>query len=174
MNGHFKFDSLPADSPFSFTKEGYSQIENRRLPLDGQDLITVEMVPSGLILGKVVDGTTGRPIRAFNVQITFSPQYRPGEPSSGLPSILVDPGQAYQSDEGRFKIGELVAGMPLQVMVTAQGYERGVRERVVAASDGAARSRSSGSIRSIRPSSGLTAVDSWAPEGSRSWERSSG
>ena len=94
------------------------------------------MVPSGLILGKVVDGTTGKPVRAFNVQITFSPQYRPGEPSAGLASSLVDPGQAYQSDEGRFKVGELVAGMPLQVMVSAQGYERGVRERVVAASDG--------------------------------------
>jgi hypothetical protein len=137
LNGNFEFDSLPADSPFSFHKEGYSGIENRRLPLDGQDLITVEMVPSGLILGKVVDGTTGKPIREFNVQITFSPQYREGEPSSGLLSSLVDPGQAYQSDEGRFKIGELVAGMPLQVMVSAQGYERGVRERVVAASDGA-------------------------------------
>ena len=96
-------------------------------------LITVEMVPAGVIVGSVLDARTGKPIRAFNVQITFSPQQQPGEPSVGLRSDLVNPGQAFQSDAGRFQIGDMVVGMPLQVMVSAQGYERRVIERVVVA-----------------------------------------
>src|SRR5207237_2217375 len=50
-----------------------------------------------------------------------------------LPGYLVDPGQAYQSPEGRFKLGDLVVGLPLQVTVSAKGYEKAVVERVVAA-----------------------------------------
>jgi beta-lactamase regulating signal transducer with metallopeptidase domain len=131
--GRFSFDSLPPDSPFVFQKNGYSPIDNRQLPLDGDDVVTVEMVPAGLILGKVLDAATGKPIRAFNVQITFSPERQPGDPSSGLRSDLINPGQAFQSNEGRFKLSELLAGMPLQVMISAQGYERHVTKRVAAA-----------------------------------------
>ena len=133
VQGRFDFDSLPANSPFAFHKEGYSEIGGRILPLDTDDLIAVEMFPAGVILGRVVDARTGKPIRAFNVQITFSPKGQPGDPSSGLRSDLIDPGQGYQSDEGRFKIGDLVVGMPLQVMVSAQDHERRVAERVVVA-----------------------------------------
>ncbi len=155
--GRFDFDSLPVNSPFAFGKPGaprptgpivpipegslpftfykeaYSGIENRQLPLDGDDVVTVEMAPAGVILGKVLDATTGRPIRGFNVQITFSPKRQPGEPSSGLRSDLINPGQVFQSNEGHFKLGELLVGMPLQVMISAQGYERHVTERVVVA-----------------------------------------
>jgi hypothetical protein len=51
--------------------------------------------------------------------------------------IIINP-HAYtqlqnESDEGRFKIGDLVVGMPLQVMDAAQGYERALNERVLAA-----------------------------------------
>ena len=131
--GLFAFDSLPVNPPFSFRKEGFSEIANRNLPIDADDLIKVEMVPAGVIVGSVVDATTGKPIRAFNVQVTFSPQSQPGEPSVGLRSDLINPGQAFQSDAGRFQIGDMVIGMPLQVMVSAEGHERRVIERVVVA-----------------------------------------
>jgi hypothetical protein len=131
--GRFSFDSLPPNSPFVFQKEGYSPIDNRQLPLDGDDVVTVEMAPAGLILGTVLDAVTGKPIRAFNVQITFSPERQPGDPSSALRSDLINPGQTFQSNEGCFKLSELVAGMPLQVMISAKGYERRVTKRVVTA-----------------------------------------
>ncbi len=130
--GRFAFDALPAESPFTFEKQGYSQINDRRLPLDGADVVTVEMIPAGVIVGKVLDAKTGKPVRTFHVGITFSPTRQPGDPSAGLRGDLVNPGQTYQSSEGRFKLGELVVGMPLQVMVSAEGYERHVTERVVA------------------------------------------
>jgi RNA polymerase sigma factor (sigma-70 family) len=131
--GRFAFDSLPADCPFAFSRRGYSGIEDRQLPLDTDDVVPVVMVPVGVIDGKVLDARTGKPISAFNVQITFSPRRQPGEPSNGLIARLTDPGQMFRSDAGRFKLGDLVVGMPLQVMVSARGYERQVTERVVVA-----------------------------------------
>ncbi len=131
--GLFAFDSMPADAPFAFAKKGYSQIADRHLPLDTDELITVVMAPAGVIDGRVLDARTGKPIRAFNVQITFSPRRQPGEPSTVLLARLTDPGQMFQSYDGRFQLGYLVVGMPLQVMISAQGYERHVEERVVVA-----------------------------------------
>ncbi len=81
----------------------------------------------------MLDATTDEPIRAFNVQITFSPKRQPGEPSTVLFSSFVNPGQNVHSNDGRFNLGNLVVGMPLQVMVSAEGYERHVTERVVVA-----------------------------------------
>src|SRR5262249_12157893 len=80
---------------------------------------------------KVTDRDTGKPIRSFNVRITFSPKRGPNEPAPGLPSDLIDPGQAFNSETGTFKLADLVARMPLQVMIDAEGYERKVLERVV-------------------------------------------
>ncbi len=131
--GRFEFDSLPANTTFAFYKHGYSRIENRQLPLDGNAVVTVEMVPAGVIVGKALDAATGQPIPAFNVQVTFSTRRLPGEPSVVLRADLNEPGQVFQSNEGRFQIGDLVVGMPLQVTVSAQGYERRVMERVVVA-----------------------------------------
>jgi beta-lactamase regulating signal transducer with metallopeptidase domain len=129
--GRFSFDALPPDAPFSFRKKGFSQLSDQRLPLDTDQEIAVELVPEGALFGKVTDAATGKPVRSFNVRITFSPKRLQGEPSSGLLTSLNRPGSNYQSAEGRFKLGELVAGMPLQVTISADGYERTVAERVV-------------------------------------------
>jgi len=130
--GRFELDSLPADCPITFAKSGFSEIDGRKLPLDTPDVIVVKMVPAGAIQGQVVDAKTGRPVRSFNVRITFSPNLKPDEPSAGLPALLSDPGQTFQSDEGKFQITNLLLGMPLQVMVDSDGYEREVCERIVA------------------------------------------
>ncbi|HTI50739.1 MAG TPA: carboxypeptidase-like regulatory domain-containing protein, partial [Planctomycetaceae bacterium] len=132
QQGLFEFDSLPPECPFSFFKPGYSRIDRRELRLDSPDVIAVKLLPSGAIHGKVLDATTNKPIRTFHVRITFSPQRQPDDPTAGLASDLTNPGQAFQSEQGLFKIGELLLGMPLQVMVDSEGYEREVLERVVA------------------------------------------
>ena len=131
--GRFDFDSLPAGCPFAFYKDGYSEIDDRNLPLDTDEVVTVEMVPAGAGPGRAVDARTGKPIRAFNVQIGHSPRRQPDDPSGGIRSDLINPGQVFQSDEGRFKVGDLILGMPIQVTVSAEGYERRAIERVVAA-----------------------------------------
>jgi len=129
--GLFEFDSLPANCPFTFNKSGYSQINELLLPLDEADTVEVHMIPSGAILGRVIDQVTGKPVRTMNVQITFTPKQQPGDPRATLPSEWVKPGQAFQSDTGQFKLANLVTGMALQVMIESDGYERTVVERVV-------------------------------------------
>ena len=122
--GRFAFDSLPPDTPFGFSKEGFSQIQGRRLELDGEQEVVVEMTPAGVLVGKAIDAKTGKPIRNFLIQVTFSPRRRPEEPSSGLRSDINNPGQTFQSAEGRFKIDNLVGGHAL----AGHGLGRGVRE----------------------------------------------
>jgi hypothetical protein len=130
-DGRFAFDSLPAACPFSFHKPDYSTIEDRVLALDTGAEATVVMVPAGAIAGRVVDARTGEPVRAFNVQLRHSYTRQPGDPSGTLTSSLGDPGLACEASDGRFKVGNLTVGMPLQVTVSAGGYEHQVAERIV-------------------------------------------
>jgi hypothetical protein len=85
-----------------------------------------------VIEGRVVDAATGKPLRRFNVSITFSPDRQPDDPVSGLISSRTSPGEEFASAEGRYVLKDLMAGMPLQVSVTAPDYRRQVVRRVVA------------------------------------------
>ena len=136
-DGLFSFDALPPNAKFGFSKAGYSDIQYRPLPLDGDEPFEVAMSPAGVIAGKVLDAATGEPLTRFLVQITFSPDRRPGDPLATLRSDLCTPGQTFQSPEGAFQITDLVSGLPLQVMVSVDGYERAVAKRVEAGPPGA-------------------------------------
>jgi beta-lactamase regulating signal transducer with metallopeptidase domain/5-hydroxyisourate hydrolase-like protein (transthyretin family) len=130
--GRFQFDSLPPRAPFAFHAEGYSAIPDTELPLDGDKEVVVTMRSQGGIQGRVVDAATGKPVPRFNVRITFSPDSQPGDPSAGLRSDRVSPGEDFVSAQGQFVLKDLMAGMPLQVSVSANGYRRQVVRRVVA------------------------------------------
>ena len=130
--GRFDFKSLPAESPFTFTKDGFTEIDRRSLPLDGAEEVVVTMLPQGVILGKVVDAATGKVIPRCTVCITFSPDAKEGEPGGGLTTSRTDPGQMFNSARGEFRLADFPAGMPLQVKVTADGYRKQVLRRVVA------------------------------------------
>jgi hypothetical protein len=136
-DGRFSFDSLPADCPFTFLADGYSEIETQKLPLDGDEEVVVTMQSEGIIKGRVIDATTDKPISPFNVQITFSPDRKPDEPGHHLsgPRATSPDGEQFATRDGTFVLKELIRGMPLQVSVTADGYDRHVKRRVVAISE---------------------------------------
>jgi RNA polymerase sigma factor (sigma-70 family) len=136
--GRFQVDSLPADTPFSFRAEGYTQLSDQKLALDGDDEVVVVLKSQGMIKGRVVDAATGKPLKRFTVSITFSPDSQPGEPSGGLPASLGSPGEEFVPADGQFVLKGLIAGMPLQLTVAAPGYRRQVLRRVVAETAGAA------------------------------------
>jgi hypothetical protein len=129
--GRFRFDSLPAETSFSFRAEGYSQSEQKLL-LDGDKEVVVTLKSQGVIQGKVVDAATGKPVRRFNVSITFSPDRQPDDPVGGMLASRTVPGEEFVSAQGQFMLKDLLAGMPLQVSVTAPGYRRQVMRRVLA------------------------------------------
>lgn len=136
--GRFQFDSLPADTPFTFRAEGYTQRSDEKLPLDGDQEIVVKLKAQGVIQGRIVDAATGKPLPRFNVSITFSWDRQPGEPAGGLISSRTSPGEEFASAEGRFLLKDLMAGMPIQVSITAPGYRRQILRRVVAQAAGEA------------------------------------
>ncbi len=119
--GHFEFDSLPAEPPFALNKEGYSPMEDVKLPLDGEKEVVVAMRGAGVIRGRVVDDKTGTPLSTFVVH------------ARGIR------GEKFATRDGTFRIGELVRDATLQVMVEADGYDRSVVRRVVAVADSEAK-----------------------------------
>lgn len=130
-NGNFSFDSLPEKAVLDFSKPGYSPITDKLLPLGGDDEVIVTIPDAGMLRGRVVDNTTGTPIRDFTVRMISSPDRKRDEPHGHLFAEQVD-GEFFSHITGRFEIKDLVQKMPLQVTVTADGYERKIIRRVVA------------------------------------------
>jgi hypothetical protein len=130
--GRFQFDSLPADTPFTVIADGYSQIPEIKLPLDGDQEVEVQMRSQGIIKGRVVDAATGKPVGRFTVRITTSEDRQPDEPAPGIRSTRVFPGEEFVSAKGEFVLKDLLVGEPLQVTVLAEGYGRQVVRRAVA------------------------------------------
>jgi RNA polymerase sigma factor (sigma-70 family) len=135
--GRFQFDSLPADTPFTFVADGYSQIPEIKLPLDGDQEIDVQMKSQGIIKGRVVDASTGKPLQRFTVRIIHSFDRRPDDPIFSIHTQRVYPGEQFTSAQGEFVLKDLIVGTPLQVIVLAEGYRRQVvrRELVQSAAD---------------------------------------
>ena len=135
-NGKFEFDSLPSNAPFSFDADGYSEIEEAKLPLDGKDEVVVTIQPDGVIRGKVMDAVTQKPISPFNVRLTFSPDRSPAEPGHHLGGAraTTPAGEQFANPEGTFLLKDLIYNMPLQLTVSAEGFEDQVYRRVVAKS----------------------------------------
>jgi protocatechuate 3,4-dioxygenase beta subunit len=133
--GRFHFDSLPPDTPFAFSAQGYSQIPELKLPLDGEEEVEVQLKAQGFIKGRVVDTATNKPISKFNVRITFSMDRKPDDPTFSLRSSRVFPGEDFASPQGRFLLKDFIDGVPLQVTVIAPGYRRQVERRVIAGAE---------------------------------------
>jgi beta-lactamase regulating signal transducer with metallopeptidase domain/uncharacterized GH25 family protein len=129
--GRFEFDSLPAETPFGFSKEGYSRIQAKKLPLDQEKEIVVTLSSEGIIRGRVIDEKSGKPISPFTVTVTFSPDRTESDPSAWLNGKLGN-GIQFANSAGKFELRDLVSGMPLQVTMSANGYQRRVIRRVVA------------------------------------------
>ena len=132
--GRFEFDSLPVESPFAFRKGGYSEMDDVALPLDGKEDVVVTMRSAGVIRGKVVDDSTGRPLSSFTVRVTLSPDREADEPRGNLYGARAFDGEAFAPSDGTFHMADFVRDMPLQVTVKAEGYSPVTVRHVVAAS----------------------------------------
>jgi hypothetical protein len=134
--GRFQFDSLPASATFNLQKDGYTEIEGAKFPLDGTDEVVVTMKPPGVIRCRVVDAATGKPVPRFNVRLEVSPDRKEDEPLSdvsGRSNLGEDfSSEDFSSSKGTFEIKELKAGSPLQLTVQADGYRSQVIRRAMA------------------------------------------
>ena len=130
--GRFELDSLSLTPLIEFRKGGYSSIRNETLALDGKDEVTVTMKSVGVIRGRVVDDRTGQPLTPFTVRASLSPDRKPDEPPGGLSRAAAFEGETFATKDATFRMAGLVQGAPLQITVTADGYDPAVVRRVVA------------------------------------------
>ena len=124
-DGRFEFDSLPPDCPFVFYAPGYSQLDEKTLPLDQDDEVIIRLEPLGLIRGKVVDADTGKPITEFNVRLAFPSQPQPGDKKlHAITSTRMNPGEDFVAADGKFELQSLTNGDVLDIIVQTKGYRR--------------------------------------------------
>ncbi len=135
-DGGFVFDSLPGEAVFDVFMPGYARMSRLSLPLDGDELITMALEAPGVIRGRVVDAETGEPLRQFRVRVGFSRTRIPGDPKGSYSGNWGNPGLTFSSDKGEFLISPITNGMPLELTVLAEDYERFVIPRAVAARSG--------------------------------------
>jgi protocatechuate 3,4-dioxygenase beta subunit len=57
-DGHFELDSLPPNPLFHIRADGYSELDDAELTLDGAEPITVTLEPQGILRGKLYDAQT--------------------------------------------------------------------------------------------------------------------
>jgi beta-lactamase regulating signal transducer with metallopeptidase domain len=132
-NGEFTFDSLPSDVQFQVQHPEFAMTENMTLPLDGDESVTVTLPDPGVIKGRVLDEQTKRPIPQFRIRLGFiRTGHQPGDARGTYNGDWGNPGLTVKSDEGRFTIQPLMARMPLELIIEADGYDRLVVPRAVA------------------------------------------
>jgi hypothetical protein len=123
-DGRFEFDSLPPHCPFAFYAPGYSELEEKTLPLDQDDEVIIRLEPIGLIRGQVFDAVTGKPISEFNVRIAFPSQRQPDNKRLHITSTRMNPGEDFVVADGKFELQSLANGSLCDLIVKTKGYHR--------------------------------------------------
>jgi hypothetical protein len=86
----------------------------------------------GSVRVRAINKTTSEPIPNFNVMLRESPTKKPGDPRPELHPHLANPGTDVVSPTKEFVYSRLTVGSPVQVIVSAEGYEPVTIDRVEA------------------------------------------
>jgi hypothetical protein len=140
-NGRFEVDSLPAGCTFTvYSPKGFAPFHSQQLPLDGEKEVVITLEPAGLVRGRVLDDATGKVLVPYRVRIMVSQNRRPDEPAPSMFSSLVNEGLIITAEEGQFEFGDFPQKAPMQLIVSAEGYEPATVERVLTATADVAKS----------------------------------
>lgn len=132
-NGRFSITGLPKGCTFTvYVPKGCAPFDDRVLTLGGDEEVLVQLEPHGVVRAQAFDAGTGKRIENYRVRITFSQSRKQGEPTRNLPTKWIREGFDIKPSDKEFLLGSLPPGMPMQLTVTAEGYEPTVVPRVVA------------------------------------------
>jgi hypothetical protein len=132
-DGQFDLDSLPEDARFYVSAPTYPNLQRLALQLDTEEPVTLTLDTPGVLRGRVLDDSTGEPVRQFRVKLGFSPKINPNDKDGTYDGRWYDPGITVNSVDGKFIIQPITDGMPVSLTVLAENYERAVVTRAVAA-----------------------------------------
>lgn len=110
--GRFQFDTLRDRATFNIYADGYTSVSWEKLPLDGEDEVTVILQRVGAIIGKVIDAQSGAPLPKFNIKIR----------AEGILSARHESGEDFGGGGGTFRLDSLRSGEPTTLIVSAPGY----------------------------------------------------
>ena len=131
--GHFELDSMPADAFLGFGAQGFATIQRRPIPTDRPEEVVVVLRRHAVIVGRVVDSATGKPIPQFIVRLNPAADAKPGEVPERFGDFRQPNGQRFNSTSGEFDLKNLEAGTAWQLNIQAEGYQRQVLRHAVAA-----------------------------------------
>jgi hypothetical protein len=130
-NGAFTLEHVPAGNlDLELQAAGYVRTN---YPVDQavQQDLRIVMRASGGLAGRVVDGTTGEPLRSFRIRFA-DPKLAPGERAlDGYSVTWVREGVLFQNDRGEWSTDEaLLPGSVTGIEASAPGYAARVVEHV--------------------------------------------
>lgn len=139
--GKFEITDLPKGVTFSIRETGFISIEDKSLPLDGEEatIVQMEMEPEkdresptqidGVIRGRVTDADSKAILTEFVVNAVDSVvKSRSDGLSPGVNSWRYEK----EWSKGEFILQEIPRDKPLDVRVDAEGYRRGFMHNVIA------------------------------------------
>ncbi len=132
--GRFKITGLPLKSVFTiYTLPPHGPFQKRPLPVGEEDEIVIQLEREAVIRVRAIDKQSKEPIPAFNVKLGYTTDRRPNDPQiNGITSELVEDGKNILGDVKEYRHGQLSPGSPLQITVSAEGYEAKTLARVEA------------------------------------------
>jgi 5-hydroxyisourate hydrolase-like protein (transthyretin family) len=132
--GRFESDSLPARCHGTFMKRGHATITNQELTLTSSQPLRVVLSRDRVLRGKVIDASTGEPLRSCRVRVqvaSASPRDQ-GESHGFLDRGLIEVGVPVYSRDGTFEISGAPVDLSCQAIVDAAGYVRQFSRPMVA------------------------------------------
>lgn len=131
--GRFRIDGLPDPSVLTvYTPSQYAPIEDVPVDILDSGEYTITLRQEGVIMVRAVDAKTRQPLPEYNVKVNFTSDRKQGDPSMSLNTTLIDQGINVLGPDGHYRLGHLLPGLPLQVMVSAEGYDPVVLRQVEA------------------------------------------
>lgn len=131
-SGEFFLKSLPGEIRLDVGLKGYASRHSAPVTLDGADPVTITLERPGIILGRVTDAESRKPVPQFRIRLGFSKDRQPDDAWGTYSSKWSDPGVTFESKTGEFVIEELAQRFPVEMIVEADGYRRLVIPRAVA------------------------------------------
>lgn len=128
--GRLRIEQLPGPTVMiSASKAGYTSRNSTSTTVDRDE--TIELKPSGIILGRLLDKETQSPISEFVVKVE----------GNQIDYERTRKGESISSPDGRFKLSDLALDSPYTLTFTAKDYPPSIEKGVQVARDDAAQEK---------------------------------
>jgi hypothetical protein len=130
-DGKFEIRGLEFQTTLTLsTPSKYAPVRNLLVQVIDEEF-ELPLQAAGVLIARAVDAGTNAPIASFNVKLGFCEDRRAGDPRpGGIPSSLTRQGENIQGTKKEFRLSGQTPGTPYKLIVSADGYETKIVDRV--------------------------------------------